>query len=366
VVLPTGSGKTRVGLAAMATQRVRALCLVPTRVLLDQWCREIAEVYPQNVGRYGDGVREISLVTVSTYESAYRHMDLLGNRFEMLVVDEVHHFGTGMRDEALEMSIAPARLGLTATPLTDETACERIGELIGPTVYQLGVSDLAGTFLADFEVITISVDLTADERSRYERFMADFRAVHRDLGRQAPTATWAEFSAAAMRSADGRRALQAWRSSRALISLCKGKRVAIGELLARHRDARVLVFTADNEAAYAIAVEHLVMPITCDIGRAERDEALDRFRRGELRVLVSARVLNEGIDVPDADVAIIVGGTLGEREHVQRIGRLLRPSPGKHAVVYELVARRTADVTQARKRRKGLAPHIAADLSGNR
>ena len=55
-------------------------------------------------------------VTVATFESAYRHMDRLGNRFDLLVVDEAHHFGCGLRDEALEMSIADARLGLTATP----------------------------------------------------------------------------------------------------------------------------------------------------------------------------------------------------------------------------------------------------------
>jgi superfamily II DNA or RNA helicase len=70
---------------------------------------------------------------------------------------------------------------------------------------------------------------------------------------------------------------------------------------------------------------------------------------------VSARVLNEGIDVPDADVAIIVGGTQGEREHVQRVGRLLRPAPGKRAIVYELVTMATSEARQAVERRRGLA-----------
>ena len=98
----------------------------------------------------------------------------------------------------------------------------------------------------------------------------------------------------------------------------------MGALLERHRDSRVLIFTADNEAAYAIAREHLVMPMTCDISRAEREAALAAFRAGTLRSLVSSRVLNEGIDVPDADVAIVVGSAQGEREHVQRIGRLLQ------------------------------------------
>jgi superfamily II DNA or RNA helicase len=111
------------------------------------------------------------------------------------------------------------------------------------------------------------------------------------------------------------------------------------------------VFTADNAAAYAIAREHLIMPITCEIGRQERERALQGFREGKLRALVSARVLNEGIDVPEAEVAIIVGSTQGEREHVQRIGRLLRPSPGKRATVYELVGR-----SRLRRRVWRLAP----------
>jgi superfamily II DNA or RNA helicase len=123
-----------------------------------------------------------------------------------------------------------------------------------------------------------------------------------------------------------------------------------------------LVFTADNDTAYAIARAHLVMPLTCDIGRQERDDVLERFRGGELRTLVSARVLNEGLDVPDADVAVIVGGALGEREHVQRVGRLLRPSAGKRAVVYELVARNTLEVGQARRRRRGLVTRSSGQL----
>jgi len=124
----------------------------------------------------------------------------------------------------------------------------------------------------------------------------------------------------------------------------------------------VLIFTADNEAAYAIAREHLVMPLTCDIGRQERDDVLERFRRGDIRTLVSARVLNEGLDVPDADIAVIVGGALGEREHVQRVGRLLRPSEGKRAVVYELVTRNTIEVGQAHRRRQGLVVRRSAQL----
>ena len=142
--------------------------------------------------------------------------------------------------------------------------------------------------------------------------------------------------------------------SRQLIGFTRAKAAALRSLLMRHRGARVLVFTADNATAYAIAREHLIMPITCDVSRAEREQALTAFREGALSTLVSARVLNEGIDVPDAEVAIIVGGTQGAREHVQRIGRLLRPRPGKRALVYEMVTLGTAEARQAANRRQGL------------
>jgi superfamily II DNA or RNA helicase len=187
----------------------------------------------------------------------------------------------------------------------------------------------------------------------------EFQEVNRRFRKLHPEGTWQEFVRAASQSPEGRAALVAWRRSRRLLGYTEAKAEAVGRLLEQHRDNRVIVFTANNEAAYAIAREHLVMPITCEISRRERSLALSAFRSGKLKALVSARVLNEGIDVPDADVAIIVGGTFGEREHVQRIGRLLRPVPGKRAVIYELVTLATAETRQAKERRRGLAPASA-------
>jgi superfamily II DNA or RNA helicase len=362
VALPTGSGKTRLALAAMQRTRLSAICLVPTRVLLDQWLREIGALYRGPVGCYGDGLRRWAPLTVATYESAYRHMSGLGDRFDLVIVDEVHHFGGGLRDETLEMTIAEARLGLTATPSRDAAVAARLAELVGPTVFELSVADLTGGFLASFDAITLYVDLDADERAVYARRAGVFSAAHADFRRMAPSGTWADFTRHAGGTAEGRRALLAWRQMRRLLAFTRAKRRALASLLDRHRTSRVLVFTADNDTAYAIAREHLVMPLTCDIGRSERDDALERFRRGDLRTLVSARVLNEGLNVPDADVAVVVGGALGEREHVQRVGRLLRPSEGKRAVVYELVTRNTIEVGQARRRRQGLVVRRSAQL----
>ena len=353
-VLPTGAGKTRLAIAAVARAKVPALCLVPTRVLLDQWARAIEDALGIVPGRLGDGERRVDRITVATYESAWRHMHHLGNRFGLLVVDEAHHFGIGLRDEALDMCTAPLRLGLTATKPRGPAAL-RLDDLLGPTVFELRVDELIGEFLAPFDTIVLHLDLTPAERAEYEALMAVFRDVMQRFRRFHPGATWDEFAKIAGRTDEGRRAIAAFHRARKLTAFPAAKRAAVGALLARHREARTIVFTADNPTAYAISREHLIMPLTCDIGRKERERVLALFQAGKLRALVSAQVLNEGLDVPDAEVGIVVAGNKGEREHVQRVGRVLRPRPGKRALVYELVVRDTGEVMAARKRRHALA-----------
>ena len=353
LVLPTGSGKTRVACAAIAQCQVPALCLVPTRILLHQWVQQLSTCVGGPIGIVGDGQYQLERVTVVTFESAYRLMSRIGQRFGLLVVDEAHHFGAGARDEALEMCAAPWRLALTATaPKGDALA--RLSELVGPIVYEVRIGDLAGSWLADFDTIVLRLALCGDERKRYAHASSLFRAEYERFRRVSPHGTWAEFAALAARTASGRSALAGFRASRRLTNYPVAKRQVVAALLREHRSQRVLLFTADNASAYAIARDELVMPITADIERSEREVALQAFRDGELRALVSAQVLNEGLDVPDADVAIIVGGTRGEREHVQRVGRLLRPRPGKRALVYELVIAGTHEVRKGFERRRGL------------
>ncbi len=353
VVLPTGSGKTRVAVAAIAGERCRTLCLVPTRVLLEQWRAVLETELGVEVGCYGDGERTEQPITVATFESAWRHMHTLGNRFELLIADEVHHFGGGGRDEALEMCTASRRLGLTATP-PEGVATEGLRALIGPQVFELGIEDLAGSWLAEFELIEMRLGLSDSERHEYERNRKAFRGAYDYFVDLAPGASWEDFARWAARTPEGRAALAGWRRARQVLSMTDEKSEAIGRLLDRHQDGRVLIFTADQRAAYRVTREQLVMPITADIKRKERDRMLAAFREGSIGALVSARVLNEGLDVPAANVGIICGGAQGRREHVQRIGRLLRPAPGKRAVVYELVTRDTVEVGQARRKRHGI------------
>lgn len=353
VVLPTGAGKTRTALAAIARAGMSTLCVVPTRVLVHQWRRALLAGGLSSVGQLADGVNDVQRITVATRTSARAHGPTLGHRFAMLVVDEVHHHANA--DETLELYAAPLRLGLTATPPEDPIALARLGWLVGPVVIRLTVDDLAGRYLADYDLVQIPLDLDPDEGTAYRAEMAAFRRVHGAWWRTAPDRRWEAFVRDAVRSDEGRRALVSWRRARERVAWPAAKDRALTRLLDAHRRARVLVFTRDNAVAYTIARTHLVAPLTCDIGRAERERLLARFADGSLHALVSARVLNEGVDVPEAEVAILTGGSQGGREYVQRVGRVLRPSPGKRALVVELVIRGTHEVREQERNRSRLA-----------
>lgn len=352
IALPTGSGKTIAAIAAIAERGVPTLVLVPTRVLLDQWARALEACWPHAIGRLGDGEHRVAPVTVSTYASAVAWAPRIGDRFGLVIVDEAHHVGAWCPAEVLEMLTAPARLGLTATPPEDPAALVRH---VGPVVLSLRVDDLRGDALADYDLVTVPIELDRDERARYREHRARFAAVYGPFQRAAPEATWRDFVRSARLTRAGREALAAWRAYRALLAYPRGKRRALRDVLERRAGHKTLVFTADNATAYAIARELLVMPITHEIGRAERASALARFRSGELSVLVSSQVLDEGLDVPDAEIAIVVGGTASERRHIQRIGRVLRPRDGKRATIYELAVAETTEVGYVNRRRAGLA-----------
>jgi superfamily II DNA or RNA helicase len=360
VVLPTGAGKTLIGIAAIGLTRRPSICLVPTRILLEQWRERLFEQFRTTIGILGDGKRIISPIMVATFESAYRYMNWIGDRFQLLVVDEAHHFGSGVRDEALEMCIAPFRLALTATPLANGEPQKRLTELVGPQVYEVTVSELTGKFLAPFDHETVSVELYDDERKYYEKETALFRSEFEKFTRAYPGSRWVDFAIWAKQTREGRRALLAFRRIRQSLGAARAKEESLQQILTRHRGTKTLIFTPDTESAYRISRRFLIAAITGDIKKREREEIFERFKTGVLHSLVSCRVLNEGIDVPDAEVAIILGGNHGEREHIQRIGRTLRPMPGKIAKVYELVAKNTVEVRHWQKRTESLAPRIFA------
>jgi superfamily II DNA or RNA helicase len=128
----------------------------------------------------------------------------------------------------------------------------------------------------------------------------------------------------------------------------------LSEILKRHNGGRIFIFTEHNKLVHRISSQFLIPSITYRTPGKERNEILDRFRSGIYRAVVTSKVLDEGIDVPDADVGIILSGTGSQRAFIQRLGRILRKKEGKEAVLYEIVSSETSEVNTARRRKRPL------------
>jgi superfamily II DNA or RNA helicase len=350
--LPTGSGKTVIGVKAIEAIGEPTLVVVPTIDLLNQWRAELADL-DVPVGQLGGDAQVVEDLTVATYDSAYLRADELGDRFSFLVFDECHHLGgEGYRDIA-RLFAAPSRLGLTATFERPDGAHEVIEELVGPVVYELDADDLAGEHLAPYDIRRLEVPLTDAERAEYEDAQETFVSYLRNSDVQLNSG--ADYQQLVKRSGSdprAREALLAKQRAREIVAESDAKVEALEGILERHRGERTIVFTASTDLVYRLSERFLMPAITHETGSAERRETLTRFREGTYSRVVTANVLDEGVDVPDANVAVVIAGSGSEREFTQRLGRILRPkAEGERATLYELVSEDTAEERVAERRR---------------
>jgi len=351
--LPTGSGKTVIGVKAIESVGRSALVVVPTIDLLVQWREELEAEFDVPVGQLGGGEQVVEDLTVATYDSAYLRADDLGDRFGLLVLDEVHHLGgEGYRDIG-RLFAAPARLGLTATFERPDGAHEVIEELVGPVVYRLSPDDLAGTHLADYDIKRRSVPLTDEERERYEEAQGTFTDYLQSSNIQFRSGSdYQELVKRSGSDPEAREALLAKQRAREIVQESENKVRELASILDRHRGDRIIVFTASTDLVYRLSERYLIPAITHETGAAERRRVLEAFRRGDYSRVVTANVLDEGVDVPDANVAVVFAGSGSEREFTQRLGRVLRPKEdGGRALLYELVSEDTAEERVAARRR---------------
>ncbi len=354
VILPTGAGKSLVAQMAIELTKRSALIVVPTIDLMNQWYDLLLASFQAEVGLIGGGYFETGALTVTTYASAFRFMERMGNQFGLLIFDECHHLPSSIYRYAAEMSLAPFRLGLTATPERGDGADLLLEELIGPICYRREAQELAGEYLADYSVLRISVELTREEREAYERERAVLRAFLNEQRISLGSLTgWQLFIIASARSREGRRAMQAYRESKRIALGTEAKLRVLSELLNRHKRERLLIFTAENEMVYRISHEFLIPAITHQTGIKERRQWLEAFNKGEVLALATSKVLNEGVNIPDAAIAVVLSGSGSSREHIQRLGRILRKQPGKEAILYEVVTRDTTEEGISRRRSGG-------------
>lgn len=345
VVLPTGAGKTLVAVMAIDAKRRSTLVVAPTLDLVRQWYDILRSTFGIPVGVIGGGEHQVDALTVTTYDSAFLHMEHLGGRFGLIVFDECHHLPGASYGLAARFALAPFRLGLTATPERTDGREADLVELVGPVVYRKDIVDLAGDYLADYETERVDIELSATERAEYTAERELYRTFVTSHGiSMARPSGWSEFIMLSARSAEGRRAMQAYRRQRELAFCASAKLDYIEHLLHLHRHDRTLLFTQDNATCYAVSRRFLVPAITHQTKVRERSEILARLGDGSYGAVVTSKVLNEGVDIPDANVAVVISGSGSVREHVQRLGRILRKRDGKRAVLYELV---TADTNES-------------------
>ncbi len=354
IVLPPGSGKTLIALEAMAELKEQTLIVVPTLPLLSQWRELILKWFGFKPGVLGGGRKDLRGVTVSTYDSAYLMAEELGNKFYLVVFDECHHLASEGYSQIGEMVAAEHRLGLTATFEREDGAHVKLFSLIGGIVYRAKPIDFAGKHLASFNVVKVPVNLTGEEKAEYYRLMDEYREALKRSGVKLKRLS--DFKKLVMRSGvdkSARKALISRNKARKIAINSSSKLKALSEILRAHRGDKVLIFTEYNEMAHLISSKFLIPVLTHRTTREEREEILEGFRTGRYTKVVTSKVLDEGLDVPDARVAIVLGGSGSRREFIQRLGRILRKKRAL-SILYEVVSTGTMEVSTSYRRKKNL------------
>ena len=331
VVMPTGAGKTYVGLEAIFRTSQSTLICVVTEELAKQWSELINEKLSYSPGVFTGKRKEVKGITVGIYNSVAKHIDKLFDKFALIIFDEVHHVPALTFKEIAFKAKAKYRLGLSATPERVDGNEHLIFMTAGDIVYKISYIELmkAG-FLAPIRHHLIYVELSDDEkrRMRGEILIA--------------------------RSEEERRLVE-----RKYALKAKAKVDKVLELLREVGDRKVLIFTEYVDQAEEIYEKARKEGYRVEllVGRTRnRARIFDRFRKGEINIIVTTRVLDEGIDVPDADVAIIVSGSGSRRQMAQRVGRVIRGGQNKIADIYEIITRGTVEERLSRIRRRGLSP----------
>ena len=334
VAVVTGGGKT--AFAELCLERVwltspghRVSIVVPSSALLDQWHVSLEEdmgLDARDIATYsGEGKpRSPSLVNLFVINTARSESPRLCSAGPTgLIVDECHRAASPENAQALE-GPHTFTIGLSATPERDydNKFLEVVAPKLGPIIYEYGYVEASRDgVIVPFDLQNISVPLTPEEEIEYEKLSNRVKRLSGMVRSGAATEDQL------IRALQRRSAFAAGVKMRVPVAL---------RLLDNHRDEKVIVFHEKIAAAEAIANGlrqrgHRVTTYHSKIGGPLRRDNLRMFRRGEVDVLVTCRALDEGINVPDASVGIIASSTASTRQRIQRLGRLLRPAPGKSA-----------------------------------
>jgi superfamily II DNA or RNA helicase len=368
----TGSGKTRLGIAAieghLRVPTARVAVLVPTIELMHQWLEELRKAFFVTLGAAGDAEADrlidhaiVVLVARSASELLVPEVTrIAATHHVLLVADECHRYGAESYARALKAPYA-ATLGLSATPERDHDSgmdqhvFPALGDVVFDYKHEQAVAD---GVVADFRVLFVGVQFEPLEQSRHEELSAQIARTRAALCSAHPFLERAKPLVEAVKILAGRDEGELARRWLALVAerrrlLCNAhRRHAFVEWLSGRPELRRTKLLVFHES---IADCQRLADSLCNAGiiaRAHHSE-LDRFKRasilagfanGDVQAVISPHTLDEGIDVPDASLAVIAAGSRVRRQSIQRIGRILRRAPDKkHARLIRVFIRGGSD-----------------------
>ncbi|HKO65466.1 MAG TPA: DEAD/DEAH box helicase family protein [Candidatus Nitrosocosmicus sp.] len=358
IILPTGAGKTIIALHAILKTNASTLVIVPTLNLMEQWFGALENILKvrNQIGKLGGGYEDIKSITITTYDSAYLKSSYLGNKFEFLIFDEVHHLASDKYSLIGEQFISPYRLGLTATIEREDGKHVNIYKLVGKIAYSKDFYELSqDNHLSKFRLKKIKVEMLPDEILQYKRRIFQYNQLLKEAKIFYPI----RLERLIMLSGNNsnlRKALLLRNEAVDIALNSYAKIVELEKILKHHATEKTIIFTVHTKLAYIISDRFLVPVITHRTKNEERNEILEKFKKGLYRVIVTTKVLDEGTDVPDANVGIILSGTGSKREFVQRLGRLLRPKKDVEnmANLIEIISSDTSEIFTSNRRNKGI------------
>ena len=364
IVLPTGAGKTILGIKSIEIVNSATLVVVPTLDLMHQWPEVLAShITNTSVGNLGGGSDEIEAITVATYDSAYLRAPGLGDKFSFVIFDEVHHLAAPGYRSIAEQLAAPYRLGLTATIEREDNLHLDFPRLVGGgVVFEIHPNELAKSkHLASYEIKRVQVELTPQEQSEYQKSFGKYQLCLKKLGiRNTYPGSFRRLIMMSTKNSLAREALLARNKAMDIALNSKSKLETLRNILAENNGVKTIIFTQHNSLVYSIADEFFIPAITHKTDKLERKDILLGFKEGRYLAIVTSKVLDEGVDVPDAKLGIIVSWTGSGREYIQRLGRLLRPQldstsgTDQKAKLVEIVSSNTRETGTSERRKKAL------------
>ena len=354
----TGSGKSRVAHAAIvqALNNTDTLVsvIVPQVSLMTQWADALDNILGYKVGRFGGGKKnwnpKINVLVINTALKILPSNSIPLNH--LIIADECHRMAAPSFQKLFDVRHTSC-MGLSATPNREDSGLEVLNRIIGDVIYEYGYENaLSAGVIADFEVCAVQIPLTLVEQKQHDaahqRIVSLTRRLANKYGSRGNlVVTCQKLLARGTQDVDVGAFLVAIRTRKEILNSAQNRFRALDLLLHKHKNSKMMVFheSIDGITHLEKRFSHF-NPLTYHSKKTakQRRLALKEFSTNPKGLLLSCKALVEGVDIPDADVGIMVSGTRSVRSRIQTIGRLLRKGGQNQPIIYLFYIPQTSDV----------------------